>query len=153
MDEAFLTCWFKGFEDGLEAMDTETRSRLLAHCARRCADTGVLQTHLHHYEVVGGDRDAFYRRLSEIGGVRGEVIVPGREYAICFPDCACDLHTDCGVSTPLLCECSRQSVRYVAETVWKGYRVRVIPEGTVLSGAVKCRFRLIFDQTRQDHNE
>ena len=144
MDKGFFRCWFRGFEDGLEAMDAEARSRLLAHCARRCADTGVLQAHLHHYEAVGGDRDAFYRRLNEIGDVRGEVLVPGREYAICFPDCACDLHTVCGVSTPLLCECSRQSVRYVAETVWKGCRVRVEQEGTVLSGAPECRFRLIF---------
>ena len=144
MDKAFFQCWFRGFEDGLEAMDADTRSHLLAHCARRCADTGVLQAHLHHYEAVGGDRDAYYRRLSEIGNVRGEVIVPGREYLICFPDCACDLHTDCGVSTPLLCECSRQSIRYVAETVWKGCRVRVEQEGTVLSGASECRFRIVF---------
>ena len=144
MDKGFFQCWFRGFEDGLEAMDAEARSRLLAHCARRCADTGVLQAHLHHHEAVGGDRDAFYRRLSEIGDVRGEVLVPGREYAICCPDCACDLHTQCGVSTPLMCECSRQSVRYVAETVWKGCRVRVEQEGTVLSGAPECRFKLIF---------
>ena len=144
MDKGFFQCWFKGFEDGLEAMDAEARSNLLASCARRCADTGVLRAHLHHHETVGGDRDACYRRLNEIGNVRGEVIVPGREYAICFPDCACDLHTDCGVRTPLLCECSRQSVRYVAEAVWKGCRVAVEAEGTILSGAPECRFRLIF---------
>lgn len=144
MDKAFFQCWFRGFADGLEAMDADTRSRLLAHCARRCADTGVMQAHLHHHEAVGGDRDEFYRRLSEVGGVRGEVIVPGREYLVCFPDCACDLHTECGVNTPLLCECSRQSVRYVAERVWKGCRVRVEQEGTVLSGAAECRFRLMF---------
>ena len=144
MDKAFFQCWFKGFEDGLEAMDAEARSNLLAHCAKRCADTGVLRAHLRHCEAVGGDRDAFYRRLNEIGGVRGEVLVPGREYAICFPDCACDLHTECGVSTPLLCECSRQSILYVAEALWKGCRVQVKTEDTVLSGATECRFRLIF---------
>lgn len=143
MDDAFFACWFRGFVDGLEAMDADTRSRLLAHCAKRCADTGVLQAHLQHCRAVNGNRDEFYRRLSEIGNVRGEVIVPGREYAICFPECACDLHTDCGVGTPLLCECSRQSIRYVAQNVWKGCRVRVEPEGTVLSGAPECRFRLI----------
>ena len=144
MDDAFFTCWFRGFADGLEALDADARSELLSRCAKRCADTGVLQSHLRHREAVNGDRDEFYRRLGEIGKVRGKVLVPGREYAICFPDCACDLHTECGVDTPLLCECSRQSVRYVAESVWKGCRVRVEPEGTVLSGASECRFRLIF---------
>ena len=144
MDRDFFLCWFRGFEEGLEAMDADARSRLLKHCARRCADTGVLRSHLRHYQAVNGCRDDYYRTLSEIGNVRGEVLVPGREYAICFPDCACDLHTECGVSTPLLCECSRQSIRYVAETVWKGCRVQVEPEGTVLSGAPECRFKLIF---------
>ena len=117
---------------------------MLAHCAKQCADTGVLRSHLRHYEAVGGDRDEFYRRLDEPGSVRGEVAVSGREYVIRFPDCACDLHTDCGVNTPLLCECSRQSIRYVAQTVWKGCSVQVEPEGTVFSGASECRFRLIF---------
>ncbi len=144
MDRPFFNVWFKGFESGLEAMDGDARSLLLAHCARQCTNTGVLQLHLRHYEAVSGNRDAFYRRLHETGNVRGEVITPGKEYYICFPDCACDLHTECGVDSPVLCECSRQSILYVAETVWKGCRLRVEPESTVLSGAPECRFRLIF---------
>ena len=144
MDKVFFESWFKGFENALEAMDGDARSLLLAHCAEQCAGTGVLQSYLRHYEAVGGDRDAFYLRLHELGNVRGEIITPGREYHICFPDCACDLHTECGVNSPVLCECSRQSIRYVAETVWKGCDLRVETEGTVLSGAPECRFRLIF---------
>ena len=54
---------------------------------RKCADTGVLQSYLKLYEAVGGDRDAFYGRLNEPGGVRGEVVVSGREYIISFPEC------------------------------------------------------------------
>ena len=144
MDKVFFESWFRGFENALEAMDGDARSLLLAHCAEQCAGTGVLQSYLRHYEAVGGDRDAFYLRLHELGNVRGEIIIPGREYHICFPDCACDLHTECGVDSPVLCECSRQSIRYVAETVWKGCDLRVETEGTVLSGAPECRFRLIF---------
>ena len=145
MDKDFFRAWFRGFEKGLGEMDAASRSRLLAQCARQCAGTGVLQAHLRHFRAVGGDRDEFYRRLSETGNVRGEVIVPGREYRVCFPDCACDLHTACGVDTPLLCECSRQSVFYVAQTVWKDCGVQVENEGTVLSGCPECRFRLIFE--------
>ena len=154
MDGEFLCRWLKGFERGLEEMDAQARSRLLAHCARQCADTGVLQAHLRHFRAVGGDRDAYYRRLDEIGGVRGEVLVPGREYRICFPECACDLHTQGGVDTPLLCECSRQSILYVAKTVWQGCALRVETEGTALSGAAECRFRLVFEpESAQDREE
>lgn len=144
MDEQFFCRWFRGFENGLDAMDVESRSSLLSHCAKQCADSGVLQAYLRLHDAVGGDRDAFYRRLSETGDVRGEVIVPGREYEICFPDCACDLHTAGGVNTPRLCECSRQSILYVARTVWCTDSAQVEMKETVLSGAKECRFRIAF---------
>ena len=144
MDRDFFRCWFRGFQNALRKMEDEERRRMLAHCARQCAGTGVLQSHLCHYEAVKGDRDEFYRRLSEIGNVRGEIVIPGKEYIVCFPDCARDLHTECAVDTPLLCECSTQSILYVAENVWKECDIRVESEGTILSGAPECRFRLIF---------
>ena len=144
MDEAFFCKWFKGFEKGLDEMDEVSRSCLLAQCARQCADTGVLQAYLRLHKAVNGNRDEFYHRLSETGRVRAEIVAPGREYEIVFPDCGCDLHTAGGVNTPHLCECSRQSVLYVAQTVWQTDSVRVETMGTVLSGARECRFRLRF---------
>lgn len=95
------------------------------------------------HRAVDGNRDAFYSRLSELGNVHGEVVVPGREYRICFPECACDLHTAGGVNTPCL---SGKVFFYVAETVWKGCKLRVEQEGTVLSGNAECGFRILFEQ-------
>lgn len=146
LDNDFICTWLRGFETGLNKLDAKSRSNLLKHCARQCANTGVLESYLRLYRAVGGNHDAFYSRLSELGNVRGEVVVPGQEYRICFPECACDLHTAGGVNTPCLCECSRQSILYVAETVWKGYKLRVEQEGTVLSGDPECRFRILFEQ-------
>ena len=145
MDCAFFGQWFLGFEEGLNEIDSEAREHLLKHCARRCADTGVLQSYLRLYQAVNGDRDAFYRRLSELGHVRGEVVVPGKEYRICFPECACDLHTSCGVNTPGLCECSRQSILYIAQSVWGDGQIRAEQVSTILSGDPECRFSVIFD--------
>ena len=93
MDGAFFGQWFRGFEAGLDAMAQEERSRFLGCCARKCADTGVLQSYRKLLREVNSHRNAFYRRLYEVGKVRGEIVVPDREYYICFPECSCDLHT------------------------------------------------------------
>ena len=145
MDNSFFCQWFNGFEKGLDEMDSCSRSSLLKHCAKHCADTGVLQSYLELYQAVKGDRDAFYSRLSETGSVRGEVVESNKEYLICFPECACDIYTHFGIHTANLCECSRQSIIYVAKSVWPGSRIRVEQEKTILSGDAECRFRIIFD--------
>lgn len=144
MDKKFFCQWFKGFAEGLDEMDAESRIRLLKHCAKCCADTGVLQAHLKLRQAVDGNRDEFYRRLGELGNVRGEIAVHGKEYFISFPDCACDVHTAGGVDSPSLCECSRQSIVYVAERVWKESKIQVEQIETALSGGAECRFKIVF---------
>lgn len=126
-------------------MDSDSRSRLLKHCAKCCADTGVLQAYLKLYQAVSGDRNEFYSRLSETGSVRGEIVVPDKEYFIYFPECACDVHAAGGVNTPNLCECSRQSIIYVGESVWNESKLHVEQVETILSGDAECKFRIRFD--------
>ena len=145
MENSFFCQWFQGFEKGLDEIDPESRSCLLKNCAKRCADTGVVQAYRQLHQAVNGDRDAFYRRLHETGAVHGEIVVPDKEYIICFPECACDLHMEFGVTTANLCECSRQSILYVAQRIWNTENIRVEQIGTVLSGDADCRFRVIFD--------
>lgn len=144
MDRKFFCQWFKGFENGLDEIDMDSRSCLLKHCARYCADTGVLQSHLKLYQTVNGNRNEFYSRLSETGNVRGEIVVPDKEYFIYFPECACDIHTAGGVNTPNLCECSRQSIIYVGESIWNENKLYVEQVETILSGDAECKFRIRF---------
>lgn len=145
MDKEFFCTWLKGFEKGLDEMTSESRSRLLRHCAKQCADTGVLQAYQKLHQDVNGNRDTFYSRLSELGNVCGEIIVPDKEYRICFPECACDLYCTGGIRSPHLCECSRQSILYVAESIWTGCKLHVEQDGTILSGDKECQFRILFD--------
>lgn len=145
MDYSFFSQWFRGFEKGLEELDSDSLSLLLKHCAKCCADTGVLQSHLKLYQAVNGERDAFYSRLSEIGNVRGEIVVPNKEYFICFPECACDIHTAFGVNSNNLCECSRQSIIYVGKRVWNDIEIKVEQVQSILSGDAECKFRIIFE--------
>jgi len=145
MENSFFCQWFQGFEKGLDEIDADSRSCLLKHCAKHCADTGILQSYLKLYQTVNGDRDAFYSRLDETGSVRGEVVVSNKEYLVYFPECACDIHTAFGINTANLCECSRQSIIYVAKCVWPDSGIQVEQEETILSGNAECRFRIIFD--------
>ncbi len=145
MDKEFFCQWLKGFENGLDEMDSDSRSSLLKHCAKYCADTGVLQSYLKLYRTVNGDRNEFYNRLGEIGNVRGEVVIPDKEYLIYFPECVCDIHTAGGVNTPNLCECSKQSIIYVGKSIWNKSVFHVEQVETILSGDAECKFRIRFD--------
>ena len=147
MDTAFFREWLGGFTEGLEKLDAPTRSEMLRCCAEKCAGTGVLDLYRALYQRTGGDRDAFFARLDELGAVRGEVKVPGSEYEIIFPACVCPLYTSGGVNTPLLCECSRQSILHVCKTLWgDSVSCEVTERDTVLSGAAECRFTVVFAQ-------
>lgn len=145
MDNSFFCQWFKGFEKRLDEMDPDSRTSLLKHCAKCCADTGILQSYQKLYKTVNGERDAFYSRLNEIGNIRGEIIIPNKEYFICFPKCGCDIHNDCDVNTPYLCECSRQSIIYVVKSLWTDSKIQVEQVETILSGDTECKFKVIFE--------
>ncbi|MBP6874393.1 MAG: hypothetical protein WC886_04880 [Saccharofermentanaceae bacterium] len=145
MDQNFIRMWLSGFESGLETLDDESRSELLRPCARRCADSGVINIYLNHLENVGYDRDAFYSRLGELTGCDGGIIIPGKKYFISYPSCLCDLHTHGGVNSPHLCECSRQSIIYVAKKMWGEVDFDVEIIETVLGGASKCTFHITFE--------
>ena len=144
MDQKFYRSWFEGFACGLDQLDADNRTRLLRKCAQNCADSGVLKAYQAHWQKVNGDRDAFYQRISELGGVEGAVIIPGKKYAVIYPECLCDLHTSGGVNTCNLCECSRQSLIYVTAKTWGTENIEVRCLGTILGGQDKCSFEISF---------
>ncbi len=144
MDQIFYKEWFQGFAKGLDVLEADSRSCLLKQCAKKCADTGVLEMYQKLHEEVKEDCDAFYTRINELGGVRSEIIVPDKVYHIIFPACVCDLHTTAGINTPNLCECSRQSIIYVGEKIWGTTDFEVQCLGTILSGAKECTFKVTF---------
>ena len=45
LDIEFFKNWLKGFEKGLDTLDEVNKINLLKHCARNCANTGVLEKH------------------------------------------------------------------------------------------------------------
>ena len=143
-DVQFFKSWIKGFEKGLDSLDEVNKICLLKECAKSCANTGVLEKHQKLYEAVNHNLDEYYRRLNETGDVTGEVIISGKEYMITYSECGCDLHTSCGLNSGSLCECSRQSILYVEQSVTN--RTIIVERlESVLAGDEVCKFRIRFE--------
>ena len=144
LDPHFFKSWMKGFEKGLNSLDEVNKICLLKECARSCANTGVLEKHQKLYEAVNHNLDEYYRRLNETGNAIGEVIISGKEYMITYPECGCDLHTSCALTSVSLCECSRQSILYVEQSVTNKI-ITVDRLESVLAGDKECKFRIRFE--------
>ena len=63
-------------------------------------------------------------------------------YNLYFSECTCELHKRGYVSTPLLCECSRQSIIYVLHSLWPGKTFNVTICESVLRGSKHCKMRI-----------
>ena len=74
--------------------------------------------------------------------VQTEIIEKGHAYHIIFLECTCDLCKKGYITTPLLCECSRQSVLYSLQTLWKERKFKVTLCHSILQGAQNCKMRI-----------
>ena len=104
-----LSDWFKGFEKGIARLSPEQRSAFFSECGKNCVDGGTLSIYRKLYEDAGGDMDVFFQLANGLPGVKGEVVEKGKVYYLTFLECTCHLCKKGYVTTPMLCECSRQS--------------------------------------------
>ena len=109
-----LSDWFKGFEKGIAKLTAEQREQF----------------------------DVFFSEANELPGVRCETIEKGSVYNLYFLECTCGLHKQGYVSTPLLCECSRQSILYVLHSLWNDRTFRVTICESILRGSQHCKMRI-----------
>ncbi len=134
--------WFKGFEKGLERLSPEQRSAFLSECGRNCVNGGTLSVYQKLHERAQGDMDTFFQMANELPGVKGEVVEKGRVYRLAFLECTCELCKKGYVTTPLLCECSRQSVIYSLQCLWKEKQFTVTLCHSILRGGTDCEMRI-----------
>ena len=137
-----LSNWFKGFEDGIAKLSEEQRETFFRECGRNCVQCGTLQVYKDLYEQVAGDLDRFFAIADEQPGVRCETIEKDAVYTLYFLECTCELHKRGYVSTPLLCECSRQSILYVLHSLWKDKAFRVTICESILRGNQHCKIQI-----------
>ena len=137
-----LSDWFKGFEKGIARLSPEQRSAFFSECGKNCVDGGTLSIYRKLYEDAGGDMDVFFQLANGLPGVKGEVVEKGRVYYLTFLECTCHLCKKGYVTTPMLCECSRQSVLYSLRSLWKGRDFQVKLCHSILQGEPDCKMRI-----------
>lgn len=137
-----LSNWFKGFEDGIAKLSEEQRETFFRECGRNCVQCGTLQVYKDLYEQAAGDLDRFFAIADEQPGVRCETVEKDAVYNLYFLECTCELHKRGYVFTPLLCECSRQSIIYVLQSLWKDRTFQVTICESILRGSQHCKMRI-----------
>lgn len=137
-----LPDWFKGFEKGIARLSPEQRAAFFSECGKNCVNGGTLSIYSKLYEDAEGDMDAFFGMANGLPGVKGEVVEKGRVYHLTFLECTCDLCKKGYVTTPLLCECSRQSVLYSLQSLWPERRFDVKLCHSILQGERDCKIRI-----------
>ena len=70
------------------------------------------------------------------------MVEKGRVFHLFFLECTCGLCKQGYVSTPLLCECSRQSVIYSLQSLFKDRKFCVTLCHSILQGAQDCKMRI-----------
>ena len=137
-----LSDWFKGFEKGIAHLSPEQRSAFFSECGKNCVNGGTLSIYRKLYEDAGGDMDVFFQLANGLPGVKGEVVEKGKVYYLTFLECTCHLCKKGYVTTPMLCECSRQSVLYSLQSLWKGQDFQVKLCHSILQGEPNCKMRI-----------
>lgn len=134
--------WFKGFEKGIAKLTAEQREQFFSECRKNCVNGGTLSVYRKLYEDAKGDLDVFFQMANDLPGVKGEVVEKGRIYHLIFLACTCDLCKKGYITTPLLCECSRQSVIYSMQSLWEELKFNITLCHSILQGKRECKIRI-----------
>lgn len=137
-----LSDWFKGFEKGIARLSSAQCETFFSECGKNCVECGTLQVYRKLYEEANADLDTFFSKANDLPGVRSEIIKQGSVYHLHFMECTCRLYREGYVSTPLLCECSRQSILYVLHSLWKDKTFRVTICNSILRGEEDCEMEV-----------
>ena len=113
-------CFQKGFFTA--ASLDEQQKAIAVSGLKGHADLSNLKRWMPAVQQAAGDLDRFFAIADEQPGVRCETVEKDAVYNLYFLECTCGLHKQGYVSTPMLCECSRQSILYVLHSLWKDRR-------------------------------
>ena len=142
MSDAFLRHWFKGLERSLCRMTEEDRNAVWRECGKACSDSYTKQVYVDAYARSENIRGFLARLQDALPEMDFCLSDNDRSIHLTYRFCACDLVRKGYVNTPLLCECSRQSLLHNWEAVLGEGRVEVELLQSILGGGNRCRFAI-----------
>ncbi|MCL2055141.1 MAG: hypothetical protein FWG90_12010 [Oscillospiraceae bacterium] len=140
MKERFFKFWFEGFERSLQNIDDESRKDILKECGKSCSDSYTKQIYLDEYNASQSFDDFLSRLKKRFPEIGFKVIKSNEIIELTYNYCACDLVKSKYVETPLLCECSRQSLLYNWGSAFGRDKVTVQLQQSILGGSSSCKF-------------
>ena len=143
--EAFNREFYKNLEQGVGQLPQSVREQLYRPCAVSCVESYVLKEQKRQFDECGGDLDKQYEKYGRSEFFFADIIERGHIYEIGYPRCLCPMVEAGLVKAPSHCECSRQSMLHVLNTLLPGKNIKVETLHTVLRGGAECRFRVTVD--------
>lgn len=137
--------YFQTLEDSIENLPVEEQANIYRPCAINCVKNTVLKEHQKQFQECHEDLDLQYTKYGNSEYFFANIIEKGHIYEIGYPRCFCHMVESGFVKSPIHCECSRQSILYVLHELMPDKNIQVKIIETVLSGADKCRFRVVIE--------
>lgn len=137
--------YYHTIEVSIGELPLENRENVYRQCAINCVKDTVLKEQQQQFKECHYDLDLQYTKYGTSEFFFAKVIQKGHIYEIGYPRCVCHLVNSGFVHTSAHCECSRQSIIYVLHNLMPNKNIQVKTIETVLSGANKCRFRVIIE--------
>jgi hypothetical protein len=138
--KAFFEHWFSGLTSGLEQIEPKARKTILRECGKACSDSYTAAVFAEAWQESDGMESFLAVLGSRFPGSEAR-LVDERTIEVIFSACGCDLVTSGLIRTPLLCECSVESLRDNFERVL-GRPVSVTLVRSILQGAERCELRV-----------
>ncbi len=146
-NEHFYKSFYQTLERSIAALPQTEREALYRPCAVACVQSYVLKEQQRQFAECGGNLDLQYERYGSSPYFFAQIIERGHCYELGYPGgaCLCPMVQSGMANTAVHCECSRQSMLYVLQTLLPHKKIKVELLHSVLSGAQECRFRATVD--------
>lgn len=143
----FVRAFYRELESGIETLPQAAREQLYRPCAQNCVKSYVQKEQQRQFDECGGDLDLQYERYGNSEYFFAKIIERGHIYEIGYPvqKCLCPLVSTEFAASKVHCECSRQSMLYVLQTLLPDKKITVELIHSVLTGADECRFRVVVE--------
>lgn len=110
--------------------------------AIECVKDTVLRRQASRFRECGNNLDLLYKKYGDTATFFARILEPGHIYEVGYPSCVCPRLQYGETNDPEHCECSRQSVLYILESLLPEKKITVEILDTVLRGGDRCRFRV-----------